>query len=619
MTNPEVLHGRDIICLSSIDWDFIWQGHQEIMSTLAANGNRVLFVENTGVRRPSFKDLPRVTQRLRNWWRGTKGFRRDHQNLFIYSPLLLPFPYSRLAQRINRGLLTGALRRWMGAAGFGRPIVWTFLPTPLVRETIPRLDPLVSVYYCIDDFASSSPAAKRIAASERQLFRDADLVFVTSERLRSRAAEDSNSVHLFPFGVSYRKFEAERARADGVPADLASLPRPVVGYIGGIHRWVDFDLLHGVASAMPEATFAMVGPLQVDESLAPHLPNVQYLGQRAHEDVPRYIKGFDAAIVPYRLSEYTANVYPTKLNEYLAMGVPVVATDLPEIRRFNAEHGQHVAVASDAPGFTTALRTALAQSPAPEGRQQRIAVARENSWESRIARMSGLIEAAIDAKRSQPEPWEVRLRRAYRRARGRIVTAVVAVGVAYLLLFESPLLWIAARPLRMSEPPRPADAVVVLAGGVGESGEAGGGYQERVKTAIDLYDAGFTSHLVFVSGYAFAFKEAEIMRDLAVSRGVPESAIVLETTAATTYEDVVKARVILHRQGWRRILLVSSPYHMRRAMGVWAKQAPAIDVIPTPVTNSQFYTHGRGASFEQVRGIVHEYAALVYYRERGWL
>ena len=43
---------HDVICISSIDWDFIWQGHQEIMTRLAADGHRVLFIENTGVRPP---------------------------------------------------------------------------------------------------------------------------------------------------------------------------------------------------------------------------------------------------------------------------------------------------------------------------------------------------------------------------------------------------------------------------------------------------------------------------------------------------------------------------------------------------------------------------------------
>ena len=113
----DVLHGHDVVCFSSIDWQFIWQGHQEIMSTLAANGNRVLFVENTGVRAPSLRDLPRLSDRIRNWWRGTKGFRRERDNLFIYSPLLLPFPYSTIAGAFNRALMTRALRRWMPSTG----------------------------------------------------------------------------------------------------------------------------------------------------------------------------------------------------------------------------------------------------------------------------------------------------------------------------------------------------------------------------------------------------------------------------------------------------------------------------------------------------------------------
>ena len=63
-----MLEGQSILCISSIDWDFIWQGHQQIMATLAEDGNKVLFVENTGVRRPRFRDVPRLRQRVRNWW-----------------------------------------------------------------------------------------------------------------------------------------------------------------------------------------------------------------------------------------------------------------------------------------------------------------------------------------------------------------------------------------------------------------------------------------------------------------------------------------------------------------------------------------------------------------------
>ncbi|GIT66694.1 MAG: hypothetical protein Ct9H300mP25_01660 [Acidobacteriota bacterium] len=83
------------------------------------------------------------------------------------------------------------------------------------------------------------------------------------------------------------------------------------------------------------------------------------------------------------------------------------------------------------------------------------------------------------------------------------------------------------------------DAIVVFAGGVGESGQTGGGYQERVREAVELYQAGFAPRMIFSSGYEFAFREAEVMRSLAMSQGVPASAIVLETRASSTYENVV--------------------------------------------------------------------------------
>jgi hypothetical protein len=87
-----MLRDRDIICISSIDWDAHWQIHHQIASSLVAAGNRVLFVENTGVRAPGVRDLSRIRQRVSNWWRSTKGFREVNPGLFVYSPLFLPFP-----------------------------------------------------------------------------------------------------------------------------------------------------------------------------------------------------------------------------------------------------------------------------------------------------------------------------------------------------------------------------------------------------------------------------------------------------------------------------------------------------------------------------------------------
>src|SRR5207249_2463621 len=114
------------------------------------------------------------------------------------------------------------------------------------------LDPAVSVYYCIDDFASSSKAAGRITQSEQRLFAEMDLVFVTSEKLRERAARFSNRVHLFPFGVSFKKFEEIRTAPAQIPSDLADLTHPIVGYVGGIHQWMDLDLIGGIARSMPQ-------------------------------------------------------------------------------------------------------------------------------------------------------------------------------------------------------------------------------------------------------------------------------------------------------------------------------------------------------------------------------
>jgi uncharacterized SAM-binding protein YcdF (DUF218 family) len=613
-----MFRGHNILCISSIDWSEHWQIHQELMTRLAQQGNRVLYIENTGVRRPRVADLSRMRRRVVNWWRSTRGFRVERENLFVYSPMFLPFPYSRVAGWLNRVLLFRALTRWMEATGFTRPIVWTFLPTPLARSLIDQVSPKAIVYYCADDFSASSTSARRIIDSEKRLIRDADLVFATSERLRARAEALGGRVHRVPAGVDFEEFARARASEERPPDDLAALTRPVVGYIGALHQWFDQHLVAKLAARMPNVSFALVGPAYEDVSQLAARPNVHLFGQRPHADVPRYIKGFDVGLVPYRVSEYTASVYPVKLNEYLAMGIPVVATDIAEIRRFNEEQGDVIAIAPDAEDFAAAIERAL-RAPVDGEIDRRIDVARRNSWSSRMSTMTSLVEQVLAENDARGDRWDERFVRLYRRARRRSLQTIVAVAAVFFALFYTPAVWWAASPLYLSEPPRAVDAIVVFGGGVGESGEAGGGYQERVVAAVDLYRAGYARAIVFSSGFRFAMREAEVMRDLAIANGIPAEAISLEDRAANTHENVMFSDAILQKHGWKSVLLVSSPYHMRRAMLTWRAAAPGVTVVPTPVRQSLFYSHTSGASLRQIDGILKEYIAIALYWYRGWI
>lgn len=615
------LTGERIICISSIDWDFNWQGHQEIMGELAARGNRVLFIENTGVRAPAWRDVGRVWARLRNWRRGAGGVRKVAENLYVLSPLALPFPYSRLARWLNRLLFLSVLRRWITAMAFDRPIVWSFLPTGMALDIIEAVEPKLTIYYCIADFRKLVRDPGKIERWERRMLRRADLVFAQGPELRDRCLRHNAHVTIFPFGVNTRRFRPEVVQP--LPEDLRALPRPLIGYVGALHRHMDIGLVETLARRRAHWSWVLVGPVYTDISRLEGLSNVYLLGTREHQALPRYIGAFDVCLIPYLQSDYTQTVFPTKLNEYLSMGKPVVSAALPEVEAFRRQHGNVVRTAASAEAFLREIDEALSEANGPFARE-RIEVASEHSWERRIDAMSALIQEAIARKAAALESdWGERWARVYRAARQRATAIAVAVLCGYVALFYTPLVWWVAAPLAVADAPAPADAVVVFAGGVGESGRPEQGYEERVQYAVELYREGLVRHLVFSSGYTYAVREAEVMRALAVALGVPPEAMFLETQSRNTYDNVVYTSRILRERGWRSALVVSSPYHMRRVAMVYRKVAPDLAVRLTPIPFSRFYESrgaaGRSIEPRQIRAILHEYAALGYYWWRGYL
>ena len=615
-----------ILCLSSIDWDFIWQGHQEIMSRLGKQGHTVLFVENTGVRSPGLRDCGRIWSRLCNRWKGVAGFREVAPGVTAFAPLALPFPYLGPAIRFNAWMISRAVRRWLAAVGGDTPVAWTFLPTRLARSILREISPRATVYYCIDNFLASSAEARKVKASEEELFREADLVFVTSRELQAKAQQSRPKAELFPFAVNFETFEAFRKSPSPEPADLASIPHPRIGYLGGLHQWVDFELLAKAARALPEAHFVLVGPKQADLSALAGISNVHFLGAKPHGQLPAYLSGFDVALIPYRITDYTKNVYPTKLNEYFALGLPVVATSLPEIVAYNREFGGLVKVAADKPDFIEKIRESLREEKNPKNAEDRIQAARANGWTARVEAMQRLIGEKLAQKPAKPMSWQDSARRLAQTGWKPAIAAIAAIGAVWAAIHLTPLVWWLGEPLRLPASKENADAIVVLAGGVGESGEAGQGYEERVARAIDLYREGRAPRMVFSSGITRSFRETEVMNLLAISRGVPAGSIVEERKGGGIRPSVTTLGEIGRAEQWNSVLLVTSPFNMRRALMAWKQTNPDIRVFASPSSRSDFYSYrngqpfyGGGANFRQAKAIFDEWLKLAYYKLRGWI
>lgn len=586
------------------------------MSVLAQQGNRVLFIENTGVRRVAVKDYPRLKSRFLNWKKGVKGIRKVRENLYVYAPLVLPFPYSKIARVINKVLIGMTIRRWVRTMQFENPIVWTWLPTGLSSEVIRFLNAQLVIYYCADNFEASSAGAKNIRKTENDLIQNADLVFVTSKALFDRCSQLTGQVHMFPYGFNHEIFGCED---DLSATDIESIKRPILGYVGGVHKFIDFELVKKIALAHPDKSLVFVGPLQTNVRYLANLPNVHFLGQKQYEMLPAYIKHFDLCLIPYVKNEYTRNVYPTKMNEYLFMGKPVVSTQLPEVEYFNQCHDGVVLVAESYDIFLLKIREGLSQCD-PVLATHRIKVAESNAWSKKIEVMNALIQAKLMEKvKARESNWQYTLKQVYESSRQKIFATIATCLIAYVLTFHTSLVWILAKPLRVMDLPVQSDAIVVLAGGIGESGIPGEAYQEKVKQAVFLYREGYAKKVILLSGAGHVFLEAQIMKALAVSLGIPGNAVILDKRGGGNYVSLINTKKIMEDQGWGSMLLITSRYNSLRSQLILKKNFSGITVRFVPASLSAFFGEQEKVQFKHVRAILHEYLGIIYYWIKGYI
>lgn len=385
---------RRFLFLSTTDWDAPQFGsRQQIAQLLARRGHSVLFVE---VPRALHSLISAPAETRRALTRMGK-IRSLEERLWAYTPLpVLPIYYHPKTNAVNQRLLHSYIRNALARLGWSHPdVFWTYWPNS--AHLVGRFDERLAVYHCIDALTAVDyplAPAGAIARMEQKLCQRVDLIFARTEELaRDKQHYNPRTVYL-PGGVDLNLFDP--AQASEPPSDIVSLPDPRIGFVGTIDDRLDMDLLAHCVRRFPHASFVFVGPIKrhlADTRWLEAHRNVHFFPACHHQTVPNILSTLEVGLIPYRVSTYTQGLSPLKLYEYLAMGTPVVATDLPYLRR----ESPHIRIGQNPNLFAAAIENTLGDTPSPAVQAQWRAVAASYSWDQQVDYIEACLNAVLQS------------------------------------------------------------------------------------------------------------------------------------------------------------------------------------------------------------------------------
>ena len=348
----------------------------------------VLYIETPGSRSPqgSARDLRKLWKKLALALAPPK---KVGEQFYVATIPQIPFRRLPMIDALNRWLGAFLARRAMRKLGFGKRISWFVVPHP--GPLAKRLGESLTVYYCIDDYASY-PGMDKVAiqALDDDLTRQSDVVFVAPRALLEPKRKLNANIHFSPHGVDFEMFSQASDPATQLVDEVRELKHPVIGYFGTVGEFVDFDLLAFLVESRPQWTFLFVGLIHADVSRLRSYPNVIFAGPRPYETLPRWAAAFDVAIYAHQVNRQTKHSNPLKLREYLATGKPVVSVVTPETATF----GEVVYLAEDREAYLAAIERAMREDSA-ELRQKRMAAVQSTSWDARFAETIAVVDGML--------------------------------------------------------------------------------------------------------------------------------------------------------------------------------------------------------------------------------
>lgn len=371
-----------IIVHCHLRWEGVWQRPQQFLSRISKR-HRILFVEGPILHdkedAPTYELLPV----------------KEYPNVIV---MRTHFPASRFqngawvdAERLR--LLQEAMNNELRGK-FEQPALWFYDPMA-APCFIGKLGERAVVYDCMDELSQFKFAPPEIVQRERILLAAADVVFAGGRKMWLSKSKHNDNAHFYGCGVDVAHFAKARLAETEIPADVASLKRPILGYFGVVDERLDYELLSRLADADPKWNIVMVGPTaKVDPNALPKRSNLHWLGRREYAELPNYTKSFDVCLMPFALNEATEYINPTKALEYMATGRPIVSTAVPDVVS-NFSEAVNIAISQEC--FVEMCVRALA-NPDEEAIQRGLHMANSNQWDAIVAKLEGHIEEVLKKK-----------------------------------------------------------------------------------------------------------------------------------------------------------------------------------------------------------------------------
>ncbi len=362
----------DLVCLSHLRWNFVYQRPQHLLSRFAKT-RRVFFFEE-----PIFSDEPTELK-----------INQGEDNLFVVVPHISNSDKeTKNIEEIQREMLDGLLRE-LQIKNF---VLWFY--TPMALSFADHLEPQAIVYDCMDELSAFNFAPPELLENEKRLLDKADLVFTGGQSLYEAKKNRHERVYAFPSSIDAAHFRQAR-NIKYEPEDQKSIASPKLGYCGVFDERIDIGLLAEMAELRPDWQFVMVGPVvKIRDEDLPRRANIHYLGGKDYKELPKYMAGWDVALMPFALNESTKFISPTKTPEYLAAGKPVVSTAIRDVVRPYGEM-KLVHIASTAVEFVAACEKAMREDAAQRIEQADEFLA-ETSWDKTFTEMANLIDERLE-------------------------------------------------------------------------------------------------------------------------------------------------------------------------------------------------------------------------------